>query len=54
MENKRTNICIRLDAELKQKLGEIAQELDTTISDVARTILLMAINNIDNDVKVRF
>lgn len=54
MENKRTNICIRLDAELKQKLGEIAEELDTTISDVARTILIMAINNICKDNKVRF
>ena len=54
MENKRTNICIRLDAELKEKLGEIAEELDTTISDVARTILIMAINNICKDNKVRF
>ena len=45
MENKRTNICIRLDAEFKQKLGEIAEEMETTVSDVARTILIMAINN---------
>lgn len=54
MENKRTNICIRLDAELKQKLGEIAEELETTVSDIARTILIMAINNLYKDNKVRF